>query len=134
MSRPVFGGDGGNKERAKASTVQFNPVYAGICGGYAALMLLQNPYIFAGLTILTIIPQNSSTTSLNSLVLIFYDSGLFMNFAGESAPCAMQDASPVPNSPHAPCMHAHAMPNSLHMPCLHAHARNRSYGALTLNP
>lgn len=42
---------------------------------------LQNPYIFAALSIATIIPQNSTTTSLNSLVILFYDSGLFMNFA-----------------------------------------------------
>ncbi|GAX85455.1 hypothetical protein CEUSTIGMA_g12871.t1 [Chlamydomonas eustigma] len=67
--------------KAGATAIQFNPVYASICGAYALLMLFQNPYIFAALTILTIMPQNSSTTSLNSLVLIFYDSGLFMNFA-----------------------------------------------------
>jgi hypothetical protein len=77
--------DGGDKDGSKTA-VQINPVYAAIFGGYAALMLLQNPYIFAALTILTIIPQNSSTTSLNSLVLLFYDSGVFMNFAGEMHP------------------------------------------------
>ena len=88
VSRRAFdGGDKGGK-----TAVQFNPVYAAICGGYAALMLFQNPYIFAALTILTIIPQNSSTTSLNSLVLLFYDSGLFINFAGESSlmPCRLE--------------------------------------------
>lgn len=65
----------------KTAGLQFNPIYAGIIGGFAALFLFQNPYIFAGLTILTIIPQNSATTSLNSLVLLFYDSGVFQNFA-----------------------------------------------------
>ncbi len=58
-----------------------NPTYLAIVGIYAGLLALRNPYIFAFLTIATIIPQNSTTTSLNSLVLFFYDSGLFMNFA-----------------------------------------------------
>lgn len=60
---------------------RFNGVYAGIFGAYAGLFALQNPYIFAGLAIATIIPQNSTVTSLNSLVIFFYESGLFMNFA-----------------------------------------------------
>ncbi|GIL64544.1 hypothetical protein Vafri_18445 [Volvox africanus] len=60
---------------------QFNVAYAAIVGTYALLFLLKNPYIFAALSILTIIPQNSAITSLNSLVILFYDSGLFMNFA-----------------------------------------------------
>lgn len=33
------------------------------------------------LTILTVLPQNSNVTSLNNLVLMAYESGLFMNFA-----------------------------------------------------
>ncbi|KAG1661096.1 hypothetical protein FOA52_012085 [Chlamydomonas sp. UWO 241] len=49
--------------------------------GFAALFVLRNPYVFAAISIAVIIPQNSAVTSLNSLVLIFYDSGLFMNFA-----------------------------------------------------
>jgi uncharacterized membrane protein len=60
---------------------RFNSVYLAIIGVYAGLFILRNPYIFAALTIATIIPQNSTTTSLNSLVLFFYDTGLFMNFA-----------------------------------------------------
>ncbi len=65
----------------KAASMQLNPAYVAIFGGFALLFLFRNPYIFAALTILTIIPQNSAVTSLNSLVLLFYDSGLFMNFA-----------------------------------------------------
>ncbi|KAF5840277.1 hypothetical protein DUNSADRAFT_17246 [Dunaliella salina] len=61
--------------------ISLNPTYLVIVGIYAGLLLLRNPYIFAALSIATIIPQNSNTTSLNSLVLFFYDSGLFMNFA-----------------------------------------------------
>lgn len=61
-------------------------LYVMLTGGFAALFLFQNPYIFAALTILIIIPQNSATTSLNSLVLIFYDSGIFLNFA-EAVQC-----------------------------------------------
>jgi hypothetical protein len=53
---------------------------------YAALFLLKNPYIYAGLTILTVLPQNSNVTSLNNLVLLFYESGLFANFA-EAVAC-----------------------------------------------
>ena len=107
---PAFdGGKDGGRSSGKAATVQFNPVYAGICAGYAALMLLHNPYIFAALTIITIIPQNSATTSLNSLVLLFYDSGLFMNFAGDKGglPRPMRTACPPHHqsacmcSPHA---------------------------------
>ncbi|GLC49323.1 hypothetical protein PLESTB_000206700 [Pleodorina starrii] len=64
-----------------ASGFQFNVAYAAIIGTYGLLFLLKNPYIFAALSILTIIPQNSAITSLNSLVILFYDSGLFMNFA-----------------------------------------------------
>jgi hypothetical protein len=78
--------------KASTASIQFNPVYASICGAYALLMLFHNPYIFAALTILTIMPQNSSTTSLNSLVLIFYDSGLFMNFAGNSIASSCNNA------------------------------------------
>jgi hypothetical protein len=66
---------------SSGAALQFNPTYAVIVGVFAALFLFRNPYLFAALSILTIIPQNSAVTSLNSLVLIFYDSGLFMNFA-----------------------------------------------------
>ena len=66
---------------SKSGGFQFNGAYAAITGTYAALFLLKNPYIFAALTVLTIIPQNSAITSLNSLVILFYESGLFMNFA-----------------------------------------------------
>ncbi len=45
------------------------------------MFLFRNPYIFAVMTIATVLPQNSNVTSLNNLVLIFYESGLFMNFA-----------------------------------------------------
>lgn len=55
-------------------------------GAYAALLLFRNPYIYAGLTIACILPQNSNVTSLNSLVLLFYESGLFVNFA-EAVTC-----------------------------------------------
>ncbi|KAG2443609.1 hypothetical protein HXX76_001960 [Chlamydomonas incerta] len=65
----------------KAAGFQFNAAYAAIVGTYAALFLFRNPYIFAALSVLTIIPQNSAITSLNSLVILFYESGLFMNFA-----------------------------------------------------
>ncbi|KAG2497098.1 hypothetical protein HYH03_004689 [Edaphochlamys debaryana] len=65
----------------KTAGFQFNVAYAAIIGTYAALFLFKNPYIFAALCVLTIIPQNSAITSLNSLVILFYDSGLFMNFA-----------------------------------------------------
>lgn len=50
-------------------------------GAYAGLLVFKNPYIYAVLTILTILPQNSNVTSLNNLVLLFYESGLFQNFA-----------------------------------------------------
>ncbi len=70
---------GGGK--SSAAGFQFNVAYAAIIGTYAFLFLFKNPYIFAALSILTIIPQNSAITSLNSLVILFYDSGLFMNFA-----------------------------------------------------
>lgn len=60
---------------------QFNAAYAAIFGIYGLLFLFKNPYIYAALSILTIIPQNSAITSLNSLVILFYESGLFMNFA-----------------------------------------------------
>jgi hypothetical protein len=66
---------------SKAGGFQFNTAYAAIFGVYAGLFLFRNPYIFAALSILTIIPQNSAITSLNTLVNMFYDSGLFMNFA-----------------------------------------------------
>jgi len=55
-------------------------------GAYAALLVFRNPYIYAVLTVLTILPQNSNVTSLNNLVLLFYESGLFMNFA-EAVTC-----------------------------------------------
>lgn len=63
------------------SAPQFNAAYLAIFAFFGALFLFKNPYIFSLLCILTILPQNSSTTSLNSLVLIFYETGLFMNFA-----------------------------------------------------
>lgn len=53
---------------------------------YAGLLVLKNPYIYAVLTILTVLPQNSNVTSLNNLVLLFYESGLFQNFA-EAVTC-----------------------------------------------
>eukprot|EP00955_Chlamydomonas_euryale_P058059 356968-Chlamydomonas_euryale.AAC.3 len=71
----------GGKGGGGGSALQFNSAYAAIFGIFAALFLLRNPYVFAGITILVIIPQNSAVTSLNSLVNILYDSGLFMNFA-----------------------------------------------------
>jgi hypothetical protein len=55
-------------------------------GVYAALLVFRNPYIYAVLTILTVLPQNSNVTSLNNLVILFYESGLFMNFA-EAVTC-----------------------------------------------
>ncbi|GFR47405.1 hypothetical protein Agub_g9122 [Astrephomene gubernaculifera] len=64
-----------------AAGFQFNVAYAAIVGVYGLLFLLKNPYIFAVLSILTILPQNSAITSLNSLIIMFYESGLFMNFA-----------------------------------------------------
>ncbi|KXZ47295.1 hypothetical protein GPECTOR_36g21 [Gonium pectorale] len=64
-----------------AAGFQFNAAYAAIIGTYGLLFLLKNPYVFAALSVLTIIPQNSAITSLNSLVILFYESGLFMNFA-----------------------------------------------------
>ncbi|KAI8470253.1 MAG: hypothetical protein J3K34DRAFT_458946 [Monoraphidium minutum] len=64
----------------------FNPVYFAIVGVYAGLLVLRNPYIYAVLTILTVLPQNSNVTSLNNLVLLFYESGLFQNFA-EAVTC-----------------------------------------------
>lgn len=72
---------GGPKSSSGGGGFQFNSAYAAIIGTYAGLFLLRNPYIFAALTVLTIIPQNSAITSLNSLVILFYESGLFMNFA-----------------------------------------------------
>lgn len=63
-----------------------NNAYLVIFGVFAALFLFHNPYIFAVLSILTIIPQNSAVTSLNTLVNIFYESGFFMNFA-EAVTC-----------------------------------------------
>mmetsp|Transcript_37081 Transcript_37081/g.82479 ORF Transcript_37081/g.82479 Transcript_37081/m.82479 type:complete len:172 (+) Transcript_37081:44-559(+) len=69
------------KASGSTASLQFNAAYVAIFGAFAALFLFQNPYIFAALSILIIIPQNSAVTSLNSLVLIFYESGLFMNFA-----------------------------------------------------
>lgn len=55
-------------------------------GAYAGLLVFKNPYIYAVLTILTILPQNSNVTSLNNLVLLFYESGIFTNF-GEAVNC-----------------------------------------------
>jgi hypothetical protein len=55
--------------------------YAAITLFYVALLVFKNPYIYAVLSVVTILPQNSSVTSLNNLVLFFYDSGLFVNFA-----------------------------------------------------
>jgi hypothetical protein len=69
------------KGSSGGTALSINPAYAAIFGGFAALFLLQNPYVFAAISIAVIIPQNSAVTSLNSLVLIFYDTGLFMNFA-----------------------------------------------------
>ena len=62
----------------------FNSAYLAIFGVFGALFLFRNPYIFAALSIITILPQNSTVTSLNSMVLLFYESGLFMNFAEAS--------------------------------------------------
>jgi hypothetical protein len=55
-------------------------------GAYTALLLFRNPYLYAVLTVATVLPQNSNVTSLNNLVLLFYESGLFMNFA-EAVTC-----------------------------------------------
>ncbi len=79
-------GGGPGKPGGAALASRFNPVYAAIFGAYAALLLLHNPYIYAGLTIASVLPQNSNVTSLNNLVLLFYESGLFMNFA-EAVTC-----------------------------------------------
>jgi hypothetical protein len=57
-----------------------------VAGAYAALLVFRNPFIYAVLTVATVLPQNSNVTSLNNLVLIFYESGLFMNFA-EAVTC-----------------------------------------------
>jgi len=60
---------------------------AALAGAYAALLVFKNPYIYAVLTVVTILPQNSNVTSLNNLVLLFYESGLFnCNFA-EAVTC-----------------------------------------------
>jgi hypothetical protein len=63
-----------------------NTAYLSITGLMAALMLFKNPYIYAFLVIATVIPQNSNVTSLNTLVVWFYETGLFMNFA-EAVTC-----------------------------------------------
>ncbi|KAF8066230.1 hypothetical protein HT031_002553 [Scenedesmus sp. PABB004] len=76
---------GGSKAGGLAAP-KLNPVYLAIIGAYAALLAFRNPYIYAVLTVLTILPQNSNVTSLNNLVLLFYESGLFMNFA-EAVTC-----------------------------------------------
>lgn len=55
-------------------------------GAYAGLLVFRNPYIYAVLTVATILPQNSNVTSLNNLILLFYESGLFQNF-GEAVNC-----------------------------------------------
>jgi len=76
-----------NKPGSKADTgFKFNPVYLAIIGAYAALLVFRNPFIYAVLTVATVLPQNSNVTSLNNLVLLFYESGLFMNFA-EAVTC-----------------------------------------------
>eukprot|EP00877_Chromochloris_zofingiensis_P008450 jgi/Chrzof1/3859/Cz13g11130.t1 len=76
------GGQGSNVSRQVADIAgKFNPVYLAITGVFALLLLFRNPYIYAVLTVATILPQNSNVTSLNNLVLLFYESGLFMNFA-----------------------------------------------------
>jgi hypothetical protein len=62
------------------------PPAGAAAGAFSALLVFKNPYIYAVLTILTILPQNSNVTSLNNLVLLFYESGLFMNFA-EAVTC-----------------------------------------------
>lgn len=69
-----------------AAVSKFNPIYLGIIGGFTALLVFRNPYIYAALSILSILPQNSNVTSLNGLVLFFYETGLFMNFA-EAVDC-----------------------------------------------
>jgi hypothetical protein len=61
--------------------LEFNNAYAAITLFFVALLVFKNPYIYAVLSIITILPQNSAVTSLNNLVLFFYDSGLFVNFA-----------------------------------------------------
>jgi hypothetical protein len=82
----AFGGGGGggrgpSSSSGPAPTNLFSPVYLAIFAGYSALLLLHNPYIYAALTIAAVLPQNSAVTSLNNLVLLFYESGLFANFA-----------------------------------------------------
>lgn len=61
--------------------LEFNNAYAAITLFFVALLVFKNPYIYAVLSVVTILPQNSAVTSLNNLVLFFYDSGLFVNFA-----------------------------------------------------
>lgn len=51
-----------------------------VAGAFSALLVFRNPYIYAVLTVVTILPQNSNVTSLNNLVLLFYESGVFANF------------------------------------------------------
>jgi hypothetical protein len=60
---------------------QFNSAYLVVAGALTALMVFRNPYIYAVLVILTVIPQNSNVTSLNTLVIWAYETGVFMNFA-----------------------------------------------------
>ncbi|WIA34170.1 hypothetical protein OEZ86_012529 [Tetradesmus obliquus] len=76
----------GAAKAGSSISTRFNPVYLAIFGAFSALLVFKNPYIYAVLTILTILPQNSNVTSLNNLVLLFYESGLFMNFA-EAVTC-----------------------------------------------
>lgn len=63
-----------------------NTAYLSITALMTLLMLFKNPYIYAFLVIATVLPQNSNVTSLNTLVVWFYESGLFMNFA-EAVTC-----------------------------------------------
>lgn len=74
-------GPSSSSSSGPAPTNLFSPVYLAIFAGYAALLLFRNPYIYAALTIAAVLPQNSAVTSLNNLVLLFYESGLFANFA-----------------------------------------------------
>lgn len=85
-SQICLAGDDRQADTSKSVKSKFNPVYGAIIGAYVALLAFKTPYIYAGLSIASILPQNSNVTSLNGLVLLFYESGIFMNFA-EAVDC-----------------------------------------------
>lgn len=81
------GGRKGGPAPSGSALGKINTVYLAIVGVYGLLFLFKSPYIFAVLTIITILPQNSNVTSLNALVTFLYETGLFMNY-GEAVNCA----------------------------------------------